>query len=148
MVVSAVLLAIFGLVCIFRGADSLRCLRRMRKVSDVTGTVVGRDRQFTGKGLWTYPVVEFTTRDGTQIRRTFQQLTRPKIGRKLRIFYDPSGLHDGRARSTRSGFVFISRPPLIYSVWLLLWFWFWAAFGLAVLTLCIAVLAGAGSADL
>jgi hypothetical protein len=82
--------------------------------------------------------VDFTTRDGTQIRRTFQQLTRPKIGRKLRIVYDQSTLPHGRARV-------ISRAPLIYSVWLLLWLWLLAAFGLALLTLCIAALATAAA---
>jgi hypothetical protein len=148
MVVTAVLLGIFGLACTGLAVRFLRWLDRIRKLSDVTGTVVGRDRQFTGKGYWTYPVVEFTTRDGTQIRRTFQQLARPRIGRKLRIVYDPNTLPDGRRRGTGSGLVFVSKPPMIYSVWLLLWFWFEAAFGLALLTLCIAVLAGAGSASL
>lgn len=57
----------------------------------------------------------------------------------MRIFYDPNTLH-GRRR--------VSRAPVIYSVWLLLWFWFVAAFGLVWLALCIAVLAGAGGAGL
>jgi hypothetical protein len=140
MVAIALLLAIIGLACTGLAASSLRWLHRMRKLSDVTGTVVGRDRQFTGKSYWTYPVVEFTTRDGTQIRRTFRQLTRPRIGRQLRIVYDPSTLPDGRARSTSSGLTFASKPPLIYSVWVLLWFWMLTAFGLALLTLCIAAL--------
>jgi hypothetical protein len=143
MVISAVLLGIFGLACTGLCAHSLRWLYKMRGLSDVTGTVVGGDRQFTGKGYWTYPVVEFTTRDGTQIRRTFLQLVRPRIGRKLRIVYDPSALPDGRRRATSSGRVFVSKPPLIYSVWLLLWFWLVAAFGVALLALCIAVVASA-----
>jgi Protein of unknown function (DUF3592) len=147
MVVTAVLLGIFGLACTGLAVRFLHWLHRIRKLPNVTGTVIGRDRQFTGKGYWTYPVVEFTTRDGTQIRRTFQQLARPRIGRKLRIVYDPSA-PDGRRRGTGSGLVVESKPPVIYSVWLLLWFWIVAAFGLALLTLCIAVLAGAGSASL
>lgn len=144
MLVIAVLLAIVGLACVCWAADSLRWLRRMRKVSDVTGTVVGRDRRNAGRGSWTYPVVEFTTRDGTAIRRTFEQLSRPRIGRTVRIVYDPSRQLDGSGRST-SGQAFTSKPPLIYSVWLLLWFWWLAAFGLALLALCIAVLAGAAA---
>ncbi len=147
MVITAVLLAIFGLVCIGLSARFLRWLRRMRRLSDVIGTVVGRDRQPTWRGYWTYPVVEFTTRDGAQIRRTFHQLTRPRIGRKLRIVYDPRALAAGRQRGS-SGLVFEPMPPVIYSIWLLLWFWLMAAFGLALLTLCIAVLAGAGGASL
>jgi hypothetical protein len=114
----------------------------MRKVSDVTGTVVGRDRQFTGRSYWTYPVVEFTTRDGTQIRRTFHQLTRPRIGRELRIVYDPGTLPGGRSRWSASGLISVSRPPVIYSVWPLLWYWLEIAIGLAFLTGCIALAAG------
>jgi drug/metabolite transporter (DMT)-like permease len=71
-VVAAALLGILGLVLVGAASRWLLWLYRMRKLSDVTGTVVARDRQFTGKGHWTYPVVEFTTRDGTQIRRTFR----------------------------------------------------------------------------
>jgi Protein of unknown function (DUF3592) len=140
MMVIAVLLAIVGLVCVCWAADSLCWLRSMRTVPDVAGTVVGRDRRHTGRDSWTYPVVEFTTRDGTAITCTFQQLSRPRIGRTVRIVYDPSRQFDGRGRST-SGLALVSKPPLIYSVWLLLWFWLLAAFGLALLALCIAVLA-------
>lgn len=147
MVVIAVLFGIFGLTFTCLAVRFLRWLHRIRKLSDVTGTVVGRDQQFTGKGYWTHPVVEFTTRDGIQIRRTFQQLARPRIGRKLRIVYDPNMLQGGRGRRT-SGPVFEQSPSMIYSVWLLLWFWLVAAFGLALLTLCVAVLAGAGRASL
>ena len=59
----------------------------------------------------------------------------------MKIVYDPGRQLDGRGRST-SGLALQSKPPLIYSVWLLLWFWWLAAFGLALLALCIAVLAG------
>lgn len=73
MVVIALLMTILALAFIWWAADSLRWLHRKRNVSDVTGTVVGRDRQLTGRGFpRAYPVVEFTTRDGTQIRRTFE----------------------------------------------------------------------------
>jgi len=115
----------------------------MRKLSDVTGTVVGRDRQFTGKSFWTYPVVEFTTRDGRLIRRTFRQAARPRVGRKLRIVYDPIALPDGRSRSTSMGLTFVSDAPMIYSVWLLLWLWMLVSAGLASLAGCIALVAGA-----
>jgi hypothetical protein len=142
VVVEAVFLGIFGLVLTVGPISSLRWLQKMRRVSDVTGTVVGRDRRFTGIMYWTYPVVEFTTRDGTKIRRTFQHLTRPRIGRKLRIVYDPSTLPDGRTRWTSSGVISLSRPPVIYSIWLLLWYWLETAVGLAFLAGCIVVAAG------
>jgi hypothetical protein len=145
MVVEAVLVGILGLVCIVSAGRWLRWLHRMRKVSDVTGTVVARERQFTGRSYWTYPVVEFTTRDGTQIRRMFRQIARPTIGRKLRIVYDPSTLPDGRTRSTRGGLTLTTRPPVIYTVWLLLWLWLLTASGLAFLALCIVGVATAAA---
>lgn len=80
MVVGAIVLGVLGLVLAGSAGRSLIWLHWMRKLSDVTGTVVGRDRQFTGKSFWTYPVVEFTTRDGRLIRRTFQQAARPTVG--------------------------------------------------------------------
>ena len=73
VVLAAAMLGVFGLVLAVGYGYQLLWLHRMRKASDVTGTVVARDRQFTGRSNWTYPVVEYTTRDGTQIRRTFQQ---------------------------------------------------------------------------
>jgi hypothetical protein len=84
MVAGALAIGIFGLVLTRSAGRLLLWLHRMRKVSDVTGTVVGRDRQFTDGVYWTYPVVEFTSRDGTQVRRTFRQIARPTVGRKLR----------------------------------------------------------------
>ena len=125
--VPAALLNILGLVLV---GTAGRWLYRMRKLSDVTGTVVARDRQFTGRGSWAYPVVEFTTRDGTEIRRTFRQLARPTIGRKLRILYDPSA-PDGRRRSTSTGLTLVSSEPMIYSIWMVLWFWLEVATGFA-----------------
>jgi hypothetical protein len=143
MVGIAVVLGLLGLAFTSMAGRLLWWLRRMRKVSDVTGTVVARETQFTGRSYWTYPVVEFTTRDGTQVRRMFRQIARPVIGRKLRIVYDPSTLPEGRTRSTRSGFTLISGPPMIYSVWLLLWLWLMTACGLALLALSIAFAAEA-----
>jgi hypothetical protein len=35
----------------------------------------------------------------------------------------------------------LSRPPAIYSAWLLLWFWLMTAAGLAMLALCLGLLA-------
>ena len=125
--VPAALLNILGLVLV---GTAGRWLYRMRKLSHVTGTVVARDRQFTGRGFWAYPVVEFTTRDGTEIRRTFRQLARPTIGRKLRILYDPSA-PDGRRRSTSTGLTLVSSEPMIYSIWMVLWFWLEVATGFA-----------------
>ncbi len=125
--VPAALLNILGLVLV---GTAGRWLYRMRKLSDVTGTVVARDRQFTGRGSWAYPVVEFTTRDGTEIRRTFRQLARPTIGRKLRILYDPSA-PDGRRRSTSTGLTLVSSEPMIYSIWMVLWFWLEVVTGFA-----------------
>jgi hypothetical protein len=139
MVGAAVILGICGLVLVGSYGRLLLWLRRMRTVSDVTGTVVGRDRQFTGKSFWSYPVVEFTTRDGKQIRRTFRQIARPAIGRKLRIVYDPSALPDGRAHLTSEGRTFVSRPPMICSAWMLLWLWLMTAVGLAFLAGCIVL---------
>jgi Protein of unknown function (DUF3592) len=139
VVAGAIVLGVLGLVLAGSGGRSLTRLHRMRKLSDVTGTVVGRDRQFTGKSFWTYPVVEFTTRDGRLIRRTFQQAARPTVGRKLRIVYDPNALPDGRTRSTRMGLALVSSPPMIYFVWLLLWLWVLTAVGLALLAGCIAI---------
>ena len=136
----AALLGLLGLVLLGTAGRGLLQLFRMRKLSDVTGTVVARDRQFAGKGYWTYPVVEFTTRDGTQIRRTFRQLARPAIGRKLRIIYDPSA-PDGQRRSTSTGLTLVSSQPLIYSVWMVLWFWLEITAGLA------GKATGAGGAD-
>jgi len=137
---AASLLLILGLVLV---GTAGRWLYGMRTLSDVTGTVVARDRQFTGRGSWTYPVVEFTTRDGTQIRRTFQQLARPTIGRKVRILYDPSA-PDGRRRSTRMGLTVVASEPMIYSIWAMLWLWLEIAVGVAFIAGGIA-LAVAGS---
>jgi hypothetical protein len=145
MVVSAAISGLIALVVMGWAILLLLWLHRNRKLSDVTGTVVARDRQFTGRGHWTYPVVEFTTQDGTQIRRVFRQTARPAIGRKLRIVYDPNTLPDGRKRTVSGGLTLVSRPPMIYSVWLLLWLWLLAAAGLAALVLCIAIAAGAAA---
>jgi hypothetical protein len=60
MVAAALFLGILGLVLVGMAGRWLLWLHRMRKVSDVTGTVVARDRQWTGKSYWTYPVVEYT----------------------------------------------------------------------------------------
>ena len=133
MVLGAVILGIFGFVFTAMSGRWLLWLHRVRKVSDVTGTVVGRDRQFSGRIFWTYPVVEFTTRDGEQIRRTFHQTARATIGRKLRIVYDPSA--PDLRRSTSSGLTFES--AVIYSAWMVLWFWQMTAVGLALLAACI-----------
>jgi hypothetical protein len=142
VVVEAVFLGILGLVITGRAASSLLWLQKMRRVSDVTGTVVGGDRLWTGRIYWTYPVVEFTARDGTQIHRTFRQLTRPGIGRTVRIVYDPATLSGGHTRWASSGLILLSKPPVIYSVWPLLWYWLETAAGLAFLAGCIAVSAG------
>ena len=139
MVAATPFLGILGLVLVGMAGRQLLWLHRMRKLSDVTGTVVARDRQWTGKSYWTYPVVEFTTRDGTQIRRTFRQIARPAIGRKLRIVYDPSALPDGRTRSARTSLTLMSGEPMIYSVWLLLWLWLMTAAGFAALAGCIVI---------
>jgi hypothetical protein len=63
--------------------------------------------------------------------------------RTLRIVYDPSTLPDGRKRSASGGLTLASRPPMIYSAWLLTWLWLLTAGGLAVLALCIALASGA-----
>src|SRR5262249_18266173 len=136
MVVLSVVMGIVGLLIAGFSGYQLLWLHRMRKLSDVTGIVVAHDRQFTGKSNWTYPVVEYTTRDGTKIRRTFRQLTRPTIGRKLRIVYDP-GAPEGRGPTTRTGLPFVSKEPVIYSVWAVLWCWLMIAAGLGFLTLAI-----------
>jgi hypothetical protein len=143
MIVAAIVVGILGLAVMGSAARLLLWLRRNRKLSDVAGTVVARDRQFAGRGRWTYPVVEFTARDGTHIRRTLRQAARPAIGRKVRIVYDPDTLPDGRGRSASGGLTFVSRPPMIYSAWLLCWLWLLTAAGLAALVLCIAIVAGA-----
>jgi hypothetical protein len=145
MVVTAVVSGLLGAVVTGWAVLLLLWLHRKRKLSDVTGTVVARDRQFTGRGHWTYPVVEFTTRDGTQIRRVFRQTARPAIGRTLRIVYDPDTLPDGRKRVVSGGLTFVSRPPMIYSAWLPFWLWLLAAAGLAALVLCIGIAAGAAA---
>jgi hypothetical protein len=77
-------MGILGLVWAGSAGRALLWLHWMRKLSDVTGTVVARDRQFTGRSYWTYPVAEFTTRDGIEIRRTFRQIARPAIGASWR----------------------------------------------------------------
>lgn len=136
MVVLAVVTGIAGLLLAGGSGYQLLWLHRMRKLSDVTGTVVATDRQFTGKSNWTYPVVEYTTRDGTQIRRTFRQLTRPTIGRELRIVYDPRA-PDGRGRTTSTGLPFVSKDPVIYSVGAVLACWLMIAVGLGLLALMI-----------
>ena len=143
MIVGALFLGLYGLILTGAGCRSLLWLHKMRKVSDVTGTVVARERHFTGKSFWTFPVVEFTTRDGIQIRRMFRQVARPTIGRKLRIVYDPSTLPDGRKRSAIGAFTLVSRAPMIYSAWLLTWLWLLTAAGLACLVLCIGLASGA-----
>lgn len=143
MVAAAVFLGILGPVFLGVAGRWLLWLHRMRKLSDVTGTVVARDRRWTGRAYWTYPVVEFTTRDGTQIRRTFRQLYRPKIGRRVRIVYDP-GAPDGRRRLTRRGLASVSSEPVIYSVWMVLWLGLEIAAGLALLAGCIAIAAAGG----
>jgi hypothetical protein len=141
VVVGAIVLGVVGFVLAGSARRSLISLHRMRTLSDVTGTVVARDPQFTGKGFWTYSVVEFTTRDGMLIRRTFHQAVRPTVGRKLRIVYYPIALPDGRRRSTSTGLTSVSKAPMIYSVWLLLWLWTLTAAGLASLAGCIAIVA-------
>ena len=138
VVLAAAMLGIFGLVLTVGYGYQLLWMHRMRKLSDVTGTVVARDSQFTGRSNWAYPVVEYTTRDGTQIRRTFRQTARPTIGRKLRIVYDPSA-PDGRGPSTRTGLPFVSKEPMIYSVRLVLWCWLMTAAGLVMLAGCIVI---------
>ena len=138
--IPAALLNILGLVLVVTAG---RWLYRMRKLSDVTGTVVASDRQFTARGRWTYPVVEFTTRDGTQIRRTFRQLARPTIGRKLRILYDPSA-PDGRRRSTSTGLTLVSGEPMIYSVWMVLMCWLEITAGLAFIVGGVALTVAGG----
>jgi hypothetical protein len=143
MVVLAVVMGIVGLLIAGLEGYQLLWVHRMRKLSDVTGTVVARDRQFTGKSNWTYPVVEYTTRDGTQVRRTFRQTARPTIGRTLRIVYDPAA-PEGRGPSTRTGLPFVSREPLIYSPRLLLWFWLMLGCGLGMLGLSIAAAVAGG----
>ena len=140
MVVGAVILGIFGIAFVVSAGHALLWLHKMRKLSDVTGTIVARNRQFTGRSNWTYPVVEFAMPDGTQIRRTFRQAARPTIGRKLRIVYDPAALPDGRTR-VRMGLHFVSSAPMIYSVWVLIWLWLMAAAGLAFLAGCILAVA-------
>jgi len=128
MVGSAVVLGVLGLGLTGGCVRLLLGLHRMRKLSEVTGTVVARDQQFTGKTNWTYPVVEFAAPDGSQIRRTFRQIARPTIGRKLRIVYDPSALP----------------KATIYSAWLLIWLWLLTAAGLALLAGCISLAVTAG----
>lgn len=132
MVAAAVFMGIMGPVILGTVGRRLLWLHKTRKVSDVSGTVVARDRQWTGRSYWTYPVVEFTTRDGTQVRRTFRQLARPTIGRQLQIVYDPSA-PEGRRRWTRSGLISATSEPLIYSIWMVAWFWLEIAVGLALL---------------
>lgn len=144
MVAATLFLGILGLVLVATAGHRLLWLHRVRKLSDVTGTVVARDRQFTGKSHWTYPVVEYTARDGTPIRRTFHQLARPRIGRKLQIVYDPSA-PDGRRRSTSTGLFLSSIEPLIYSVWMVQWLWLEIAVGLAFLAGGIAFAVAGGS---
>lgn len=143
VVAAAVFVGIMGSVILGTAGRWLLWLHRMRKVSDVTGTVVACDRRWTGRSYWTYPVVEFTTRDGTQIRRTFRQLARPTIGRTLRIVYDPSA-PDRRRRLTHMGLISVSREPVIYSVWMVVWFWLEIAVGLALLAAGCIVLTVTG----
>ncbi len=143
MVAATLFLGTLGLVLVGMAGRWLLWLHRMRKVSDVTGTVVARDRQWTGKSYWTYPVVEYTAKDGTPIRRTFHQLARPRIGRKLRIVYDPSA-PDGRRRSTSTGLFLFSSEPVIYSAWMVFWVWLEIVAGLAFLAGCIAFLVAGG----
>jgi hypothetical protein len=140
VVFETVMLAILGLV--FTGGFGFQLLRlhRLRKVSDVTGTVVDRDRR---RGDWaTYPVVEFTTRDGRRIRRTFHQLARPTLGRAVRIVYDPDA-PEGRRRVT-SMTESVSGEPMIYSVQLLLLWWLGVAVGLVAFVVCIGVAVASG----
>ena len=143
IVFAAVMLGIFGLVLTGGYSSLLLWMHRMRKLSDVIGTVVARDRQFTGRSYWTYPVVEYTTRDGTQIRRTFPQLAQARIGRKLRIVYDPS-TPDGLRPSTSTRQSFMSRGPMIYSVQLLAFCWLAIAAGLGMLAGCVAIAVAGG----
>lgn len=55
MVFGAVVLGVPGVVLAGSAGRFLLWLRRMRQVSDVTGIVVGRDRQFTGRIVRTLP---------------------------------------------------------------------------------------------
>jgi hypothetical protein len=142
MIAGAFAIGIFGLVLTGSAGRLLLWLHRTRKVSDVTGTVVDRGRHFTSGIYRTHPVVEFTTRDGTQVRRTFRQIARPTVGRKLRIVYAPSALPDGRTRSTGMGLTFVSSSPIICSAWLL-WLRLLTAVGLASIAGCIAIAAAA-----
>jgi len=138
MIVLALVTGIVGLLFAAGGSHALLRLHTVRKLTEVTGTVVARERVFTGRSNWTYPVVEYTARDGTQIRRTFHQLARPTIGRKLRIVYDPSA-PEGRRRSPNSGVILTSSEPTIYSAGLVLWLSLMTAFGLALVVVSIAV---------
>jgi hypothetical protein len=127
-----------GLVIAVFGGSCLLWLNGMRKLSDVTGTVVAYDRQSAGRGSREYPVVEYTMRDGTQVRQTFQQLARPAVGRTVRILYHPSA--PGQTPSISLGLL---RDPMIYSAWVVAWLWLVTTAGLAWLAMGIAFTAGA-----
>ncbi len=128
-----VLTGLVALACMGAAGHRLRWLCTRRRASDVVGTVVARDRQFTGRVNWTFPVVEFTTRDGRTVRRTFRQTARPTVGRKLRIVYDARALaHD--QSPPPSGRLTITRvDAMIYSGWLVAWLWLMFAVGLVML---------------
>lgn len=93
MAVFAVLMAILALAIIWWGTGSLLWLHRKRTLSDVPGTVVWRDRRLTGRGLHRmYPVVDFTTPDGAQIRRTASLRLRAARCRPTRVRHRVAGI--------------------------------------------------------
>lgn len=137
--VGVTVLGMVGLVIAVLGGSCLLWLHGMRKISDVTGTVVAYDRQSAGRGSRGYPVVEYTARDGTQVRRAFQQFSRPAVGRTVRVLYDP-GAPAGQAVAASMG---LFRDPMIYSGWVIAWLWLVTAAGIATLAGGIAFAVGA-----
>jgi Protein of unknown function (DUF3592) len=75
------------------GAETIKYLRFRRRAEQVPGVVVEmREGTNIKYGVLYYPVLEFTTRGGRQIRTTTRLGTRPpqaQVGDRVAVSYDP-----------------------------------------------------------
>jgi Protein of unknown function (DUF3592) len=88
-----VVVLILGLALAGGGIAGQRRFSRLARATRVPGTIVGSERRSAGRTMADFPVVEFQALDGTTMRATVPQgrvLTRPKVGRHVRVSYDPS----------------------------------------------------------
>jgi hypothetical protein len=105
---SAALLLVAGLVVAGGGIAGLRRARRLARGARAQGTIAGSERHFTGKSGAYFPVLSFSTLDGTEMRTVVPQgriFKAPRVGKQVKVLYDPANPADA----------FIDSPGLRYS---------------------------------